>query len=1081
MPRVERSAMLPRTALTALALAGVGVILAGLANAAPAAGGQAAARAALERDFEGTVRPFLTAHCIGCHNKEKARGQLDLTSFATVAAVIKGQRQWETVLEMISTREMPPEDAKSQPSDQLRGQVSGWIQALRRHEAQQNAGDPGPVLARRLSNAEYDYTIRDLLGADLRPTREFPVDPANEAGFDNSGESLAMSPALLKKYVQAARSVAEHLVLQPDGFRFAPFPVVSQTDRDKYGVARIMNFYNRQPTDLATYFVAAWKFRHRAALGQPQAALAEIATAEKVSPKYLATVWSALSDGQESIGPLAKLQAMWNALPAPTAQPTPSPLAPQLTHTLTHVRLRSQTMRDWVVQLRAKLMQKWANLQLKAVGPGSQPFILWKNRQYATHRTSYDRDALYIAGDPGPQGKPKRQADLELLLAVVSSSLQAVPDENQLAQASALALTQVRAHLVRNFIPDPDLAIPPVPAARQQYEAAFARFCQAFPDDFIVSERGRVNLDRPKERADKGRLLSMGGHNMFGFFRDDQPLYQMILDPAGQRELDTLWRELDFVTDAPQRQHADFIFYERAEGPRTIKGPEFDFVRSEDQASTTDPMIRRFAKVYIDKARGSLRDHGGDPRTIPVLEDFFESVSANIQRLERERQTAEPTHLKTLLAFAERAYRRPLSASERDGLLAYYRSLRRRGDGGLSHEEAVRDTVASVLVSPHFLYRIDLLPAGAIAAKAARKAAQPLPGYALASRLSYFLWSSMPDAELLAHAAAGDLDQPHVLAAQARRMLRDERARALAIEFGGNWLDFRRFEEHNSVDRDRFPSCDNDLRRAMFEEPVRFILDVLREDRSVLDFVYGQHTFVNPALAKHYGMPVSNRAPDAWVRVDDASKYGRGGILPMAVFLTKNAPGLRTSPVKRGYWVVRRVLGEHIPPPPAEVPDLPNDERDMGHLTLREVLAKHREDKSCASCHARFDSFGLAFEGYGPIGETRSRDLGGRPVDTRASFPDGRGGKGIDGVGLTGLRNYVQAHRQDDFLDNLCRKLLSYALGRSLILSDDAAIDQMRAQLAADGHRFGSLVTSIVNSRQFLTKRAGIELAQGGN
>jgi hypothetical protein len=310
-----------------------------------------------------------------------------------------------------------------------------------------------------------------------------------------------------------------------------------------------------------------------------------------------------------------------------------------------------------------------------------------------------------------------------------------------------------------------------------------------------------------------------------------------------------------------------------------------------------------------------------------------------------------------------------------------------------------------------------------------------------------------------------------VLVAEARRMLRDDRARALAVEFGGQWLDFRRFEEHNAVDRQRFPSFDNQLRQAMFEEPVRFFEDVIREDRSVLDFVDGDHTFVNATLARHYGMPAPTPGGDGWVRVDDARRYQRGGILPMAVFLTRNAPGLRTSPVKRGYWVVRRMLGEQIPPPPAQVPELPSDEAKMGALTLREALAKHRENPACAGCHARFDAFGLAFEGYGPVGELRTADLGGRPVDTKVAYPAGK--KVEEGLGVEGLRTHLRTHRQDDFLDNLCRKLLSYALGRGLLLSDEPTVAQMRAGLAGEGHRFGVLVDNIVKSPQFRTKRAG--------
>jgi hypothetical protein len=212
-------------------------------------------------------------------------------------------------------------------------------------------------------------------------------------------------------------------------------------------------------------------------------------------------------------------------------------------------------------------------------------------------------------------------------------------------------------------------------------------------------------------------------------------------------------------------------------------------------------------------------------------------------------------------------------------------------------------------------------------------------------------------------------------------------------------------------------------------------------------------------------MPQMDDNFDQWIRVDDASKYGRGGVLPMAVFLTQNAPGLRTSPVKRGYWVVKRVLGETIPPPPATVPELPHDESKLD-LPLREVLAKHRENPSCAGCHARFDSLGLAFEGYGPIGDRRSHDLAGHPVDTHAVFPGGSQGTGFEGV-----LAYIREHRQKDFVDNICRKLLAYSLGRSLQLSDDPLVEQMTATLASSGYRFASLIEIIVSSPQFLNRK----------
>ncbi len=481
----------------------------------------------------------------------------------------------------------------------------------------------------------------------------------------------------------------------------------------------------------------------------------------------------------------------------------------------------------------------------------------------------------------------------------------------------------------------------------------------------------------------------------------------------------------------------------------------FDFARSEDKDSASEAKIERLRAAYLAKARRNE----AKPEAIAAIETFFHEINAAIRAVERDRADAERSHLDALFVFTTRAYRRPLVPAERAETLAFYQSLRR--DDGLSHEDAMRDAIASVLVSPHVLYRADVAPNGATAG--------PLSDVDLASRLSYFLWATMPDDALCACAAAGELHQPAVLRAEARRMLRDDRIRGLAEGFAANWLDCRRFEEHHGVDLVRFPSFTDDLRRAMGEEPLRYFEDIVRRDRPILDLIDGIDAIVNPVLASHYGIPAPNEAKsDDWFHIDDARPYGRGGLLPMAVFLTKNAPGLRTSPVKRGYWVVRRVLGEHIPAPPPEVPELPKDESKLGDLTLPQVLARHRALESCAGCHRRFDSIGLAFEGYGPIGERRQLDLGGRPVATRAEYPDGRERDGLDG-----LHRYLTERRQADFLGNFRRKLFSYALGRALIPSDAPTMASWSSP--ADEH-FGALVESIVTSPQFLQKRGSDDL-----
>jgi hypothetical protein len=209
------------------------------------------------------------------------------------------------------------------------------------------------------------------------------------------------------------------------------------------------------------------------------------------------------------------------------------------------------------------------------------------------------------------------------------------------------------------------------------------------------------------------------------------------------------------------------------------------------------------------------------------------------------------------------------------------------------------------------------------------------------------------------------------------------------------------------------------------------------------------------------------------VRVDNATRYNRGGLLPMAVFLTQNSPGLRTSPVKRGVWLVEKVMGIRIPPPPPVVPELPADEAKM-ELPVRDMLAAHRANPLCAACHAKFDPLGMAFEGFGPVGDSRKTDLAGRPVDTKFDFAGAAPGDGVPG-----LQAYIKANRQDAFVDNISRKLLAFALGRSLQLSDEALIDTMKINLAKNDYRFRALVETIVLSPQFRDRRAAVITAAG--
>ena len=971
----------------------------------------------MESVFHETVQPILHSSCLQCHNGQTTEGDLDLSVDNDLASVVKNFRRWSVVLERLRASDMPPEDADHHPTDAQRAAVIDWIEQVKDTEAERTSGDPGIVLARRLNSSEYNYTIRDLTGVDIQPAASFPVDPANEAGFDNSGESLAMSPALLKKYLEAARKVSEHLALTPSGLEFAPHPVITDTDRDKFCVNRIMEFYRRQKTDYADHFTVLWNFKNRVALGHADVTLSELAERLGLSSRYCDTLWELLDEQRDSnaIGPVAALQLLFSELPN-TAEPNDRAAA----------RLGCQRMATFVSSLRQSLVPDVPNLTAPEVHNGSQALVLWKNRQFAANRR------LYV-GNELPDG------DFGLVEGSDAAELMHVSE-------------------------DTDTVV---------YTESLERFCNLFPDQFFVSERARVYLDPKKEKKLTGRYLSAGFHSQMGYFRDDAPLYDLMLDDAERRELDRLWLELDFVASAPMRQYAGFIWFDRTDS-KFMRDRVFDRYRAEDKDCVSAEKVAGLAHAYCDKAELA----GASDEALAAIRFYFTDMSSTFRRLEALRLEAEPRQLDAVIRFAERAYRRPLSKEEEVSIGSFYRSIRQHDE--LSHEDAIRDSVVSVLMSPHFCYRIDATEVMKLATRknlvSPESPVRPLGDYALASRLSYFLWSSMPDDLLLELAKEGRLHQPDVMVTQMRRMLDDDRVTGFVTEFAGNWLDFRWFTQHNGVDRGRFPAFTHELRQAMAEEPSRFLRDLIVRDASILECLYSDHTFVNRVLGQHYGMTRVHEdrfgdSNERWIRVDHADRYGRGGVLPMAVFLTNNSPGLRTSPVKRGNWLIKRMLGEQVPAPPTTVPDLPSDESELGDLTLRETLARHRQDVACAGCHNRIDSMGLVFEGYGPIGELRDQDFGGRAIDDSAVFPDGS-----DGRGLSGLREYIRREREDDFVNNLCRKLLAYGLGRTLQLSDELTIETMKAQLAANDYRFSSMMEVIVTSPAFLNKRVRIPL-----
>jgi hypothetical protein len=413
-----------------------------------------------------------------------------------------------------------------------------------------------------------------------------------------------------------------------------------------------------------------------------------------------------------------------------------------------------------------------------------------------------------------------------------------------------------------------------------------------------------------------------------------------------------------------------------------------------------------------------------------------------------------------LSTLARRAYRRPVTDADLQDLLPFYEGGRTEGGSDRGFDLGIERALERLLVSPQFLFRVEREPF---------ESAQGRPGAAaggtfhisdieLASRLSFFLWSSIPDDALLDAAAKGVLSRPAVLEREVTRMLRDPRAESMVTNFAAQWL-FVRDIEAKQPDGLLFPDFDETLRAAMQRETELFVASVLRENRSVLDLLTANYTFVNERLAKHYGIP--HVQGSFFRRVTLSPDDPRGGLLGQGSILTLTSYATRTSPVVRGKWVLENLLSAAPPPPPPNIPALKTEGAEPGHtLSMREAMTMHRASPSCAGCHARMDPIGFAMENFDAVGRWRDRDRG-NAIDASGAFPDGTRFNG-----MAGLKKVLLDDR-DQFVNTVAEKLLMYALGRNLQYYDAPAVRAIVRQASPANYTLASLVAGVVKSVPF--------------
>ncbi len=485
------------------------------------------------------------------------------------------------------------------------------------------------------------------------------------------------------------------------------------------------------------------------------------------------------------------------------------------------------------------------------------------------------------------------------------------------------------------------------------------------------------------------------------------------------------------------------------------RNPYRGLLKLGDHPNPTEYLIFKNATQTPNKERGRRRGKREDSeegsKTLADIQIHYLEVTAPYHEqwppeshtrifIDSKNKENEETYAREVLAnFIPRAWRRPVTDAEIDRHMAMFHKVRPKS---VDFQEAMIEVLATSLSSPKFLYLVQK--------DSDKKNVEDLSQFELATRLAMFLWSSTPDEELLKLASKGKLKNRKVLLRQTKRMLADPRSERFSKHFVQQWLGMQLLD-YLEVDEELYPKFDADLKEAMQDEPVAFFQEVLRENRSVIDFLHADYAIVNERLASHYGL--QDVYGNDFRRVELSPETPRGGIMTQAGLLAMNSDGKDSHPLKRSIWLLESLLHDPPPPPPPAVPEIDLTDPDILKMTLKERMEDHRSDPACMSCHAKIDPWGIAFENFDAVGSWRD-DVNGKPVDATSVLFNNQKLDGIDG-----LKRFLLTNRQDQFCHAMTHKLTTYALGRPLSFSDRASIDEITSRLRNSGDRLGNLIS----------------------
>lgn len=997
-------------------------------------------------DTDGAI-DVIKSNCLDCHSGDQPQAAVALDRLVSTADFTGDFRTWQAVREQIESARMPPREAGELAAAD-RELILAWLLPGLRAAIEANAGDPGTVTLRRLTNAEYDATVHDLTGADYRLANEFEPDGGGGEGFANTGDVLFVNPAQLDRYLASARHIADHASILPGtGVLFhrervggrGPEPLRDQAGQSLY-IWYQKTAAPHVPADEADlreadYMLACWRHEHRGITGA--ASLDELADKAGLARHYLANWWAFLQAKEPESRYLDLTRLAWRRLPPP--DPAKSHEVPEAV--TKGLRAIQAERRSWYS--RNPVLDAWGSPQRKQQDADS----LRSDYPMATATGGSDRVHV-VVGDTadGNAGDIVRLVDIQIH---VDGGWKPYRDwlderrravENRLAeleQADAGEQASGEATLLRRELDSLAAAAGrfgthPAGRAAGSVEivvAAPAIVTLPLPREATKFKgKGRLDVDDPAADRSSAQWLATVG---------EPP------DPAGVLPgAVTVWKR---GTDTHKNLMREFDLMKKV-FPETLP-LRLSGITENFRSPPTTP------RVYWLSDEQLLGLSGERDRAVHAALGLDWRLARDLTLSTQQAAEWDERVLAHIDAFAERAWRGPLAAEERERLHGIYRATVASGDetaaGGL-REQAAREVLVAVLAAPRFLFRIE----------EQHDTERPVSPWELASRLSYFLWSSLPDEWLRQAAADGSLAKPERLAAEVRRMLADPKSGALAREFAARWLRFRGFAQRAPVDREKFPEFTPQLQADMEAEATAFLTDMIRHDRPLRELFGAGHTFLNDRLAAHYGVP-GVKGPQ--LRRVEVADHGRGGLLGMAAILASTSYPHRTSPVLRGNWVLTAVLGTPTPPPPADVPPL--EESAAEGAGIRERLKIHRAAAACAACHDRIDPLGFALEGFDVLGRSRNQDDTSAPIDLSAEYVDGTKFTGVEG-----LRDFL-ADRRDLVMLQFCRKLLGYALGRAVLPTDLPLVESLRDRILEEDAGISAAVLGIVQSRQFLNRR----------